>query len=130
MQEEDIEKKREKSALIKWPFSWFSYVCESFERIKTVSWYSKEKKKRQITASVFLAGLDRDDFMAYQCVCRNALGTSDAVVRLYRKLWTAVQPISYKSIALNYFAEIHSVSAESEMNEVYQDSDQQDSRGN
>ena len=28
--------------------------------------------------------LEREDFMAYQCVCRNTLGIADSVVRLYR----------------------------------------------
>lgn len=69
--------------------------------------------------------------MAYQCVCRNALGNADAVVRLYRKfildslqLWIRLNWVLYN------FLEIHpAVSDEGEMNEVYQDSDQQDGRG-
>lgn len=70
--------------------------------------------------------------MAYQCVCRNALGNADAVVRLYRKFIHIgfFATLNTAKLGVIHLLEIHpAVSDEGEMNEVYQDSDQQDGRG-
>ena len=39
-----------------------------------------------MTMQLSFAPLERVDFMAYQCVCRNTLGLADTILRLYRKL--------------------------------------------
>ena len=51
--------------------------------------YREEKHETSLykmTMQLSFAPLERVDFMAYQCVCRNTLGLADTILRLYRKL--------------------------------------------
>lgn len=75
--------------------------------------------------------LEREDFMAYQCVCRNTLGIADSVVRLYRNL-TLFYFIFFECFVENEIIfecnlEIHPVADDG--NEVYSEADQQDGLG-
>jgi len=74
--------------------------CESFPRpvvywlrhgsgdvVVTGGKYHEEKRETSLykmTMELTFAPLERVDFMAYQCVCRNTLGLADTVVRLYQ----------------------------------------------
>ncbi len=85
--------------------------------------------------------LEREDFMAYQCVCRNTLGIADSVVRLYRTsqlnfifiFKCSIQEFLYFICIYLFFflcsEEIHPVADDGDMNEVYSEADQQDGRG-
>ena len=45
----------------------------------------RETNHYKVSMQLVFIHLEREDFMAYQCVCRNTLGIADSVVRLYRK---------------------------------------------
>lgn len=50
--------------------------------------YREEKRETnhyKVTMQLTFLQLEREDFMAYQCVCRNTLGLAESVVRLYRE---------------------------------------------
>ncbi|XP_046451650.1 hemicentin-1-like isoform X1 [Daphnia pulex] len=68
----------------------------------------RETNHYKVSMQLVFLHLEREDFMAYQCVCRNTLGIADSVVRLYQ---------------------IHPVADDGDMNEVYSEADQQDGRG-
>ncbi len=44
----------------------------------------RETNHYKVSMQLVFLNLEREDFMAYQCVCRNTLGIADSVVRLYR----------------------------------------------
>jgi hypothetical protein len=46
----------------------------------------RETNHYKVSMQLVFVHLEREDFMAYQCVCRNTLGIADSVVRLYRNL--------------------------------------------
>ncbi|XP_045030063.1 neurotrimin-like isoform X2 [Daphnia magna] len=66
----------------------------------------RETNHYKVSMQLVFLHLEREDFMAYQCVCRNTLGIADSVVRLYQ---------------------IHPVADDG--NEVYSEADQQDGLG-
>lgn len=45
----------------------------------------RETNHYKVSMQLVFLHLEREDFMAYQCVCRNTLGIADSVVRLYRE---------------------------------------------
>ena len=59
----------------------------------------RETNHYKVSMQLVFIHLEREDFMAYQCVCRNTLGIADSVVRLYR---TQMKRLQFKNSLLNF----------------------------
>lgn len=94
----------------------------------------RETNHYKVSMQLVFLHLEREDFMAYQCVCRNTLGIADSVVRLYRTsrlnlIFILFQMFNSRISFYLYWEEIHPVADDGDMNEVYSEADQQDGRG-
>lgn len=90
--------------------------------------YREEKKETdhyKVTMQLAFVHLEREDFMAYQCVCRNTLGLAESVVRLYRESLFELRHRFAPFSSFSLVAEITQLLEDVAANEVYPGLDEQ-----